>query len=175
MRSLHGCMSGSRCESFAHGSADATATIPKNYARKMLWTLGNGKSQLKMLYSSHKDSMWVNISRQSYIVCERTRIPCYLVKCLYEVFDVEHNYHQFVGRPYVKRFVICYLTVVCPSVCPACLSCPVCDVGVWWPKVGWIQVKLGMQVGLGPGHILLDGDPGPPPQRATAPPIYGPY
>ena len=25
-------------------------------------------------------------------------------------------------------------------------------------------MKLGMQVGLGPGHIVLDGDPAPPPQ-----------
>ena len=24
-------------------------------------------------------------------------------------------------------------------------------------------MKLGTQVGLGPGHIVLDGDPGPPP------------
>jgi len=30
-------------------------------------------------------------------------------------------------------------------------------------------MKLGMQVGLGPGHIVLDGDPAPPPQRGTAP------
>jgi len=30
-------------------------------------------------------------------------------------------------------------------------------------------VKLGMQVGLGPGHIVLDGDPSPSPQRDTAP------
>jgi len=26
-------------------------------------------------------------------------------------------------------------------------------------------MKLGTQVGLGPGHIMLDGDPAPPPQR----------
>ena len=26
-------------------------------------------------------------------------------------------------------------------------------------------MKLGMQVGFGPGHIVLDGDPAPPPQR----------
>ena len=31
-----------------------------------------------------------------------------------------------------------------------------------------------MRVGLGPGHIVLDGDPAPPPQRGTAP-IFGPY
>jgi len=29
-------------------------------------------------------------------------------------------------------------------------------------------MKLVMQVGLGPGHIVLDGDPVPPPQRGTA-------
>jgi len=42
--------------------------------------------------------------------------------------------------------------------------------------VGWIKMKNGTQVGLGPGHIVLDGDPAPPPQRGTAPfPIFGPY
>ena len=30
-------------------------------------------------------------------------------------------------------------------------------------------MKLGMQVGLGLGHTVLDGDPGPPPQRGTEP------
>jgi len=44
--------------------------------------------------------------------------------------------------------------------CPV-LSCPVlsaCDVGVLWPN-GWTdQLKLGMQVGLGPGHTVLDGN-----------------
>jgi len=33
-------------------------------------------------------------------------------------------------------------------------------------------MKLGMQVGLGPGHILLDGDPAPLPQRGTALPQF---
>ena len=27
---------------------------------------------------------------------------------------------------------------------------------------GQIKMELGMQVGLGPGHILLDGDPASP-------------
>jgi len=28
-------------------------------------------------------------------------------------------------------------------------------------------MKLGMQVGLGPGHIVLDGDPAPPMETGT--------
>jgi len=33
--------------------------------------------------------------------------------------------------------------------------------------VGRIKIELGTQVGLGPGHIVSDGDPAPPPQRGT--------
>ena len=35
--------------------------------------------------------------------------------------------------------------------------------------VGRIKMKLGMQVGIGPGHIVLDGDPAPLPKRAQPP------
>jgi len=55
------------------------------------------------------------------------------------------------------------LSVHCLSVCLS--VCPVCDVRALWPN----GMKLGMQVGIGPGHIVLDGDPAPPPQRGTAP------
>jgi len=40
-----------------------------------------------------------------------------------------------------------------------------------------IKTKLGMRIGLGPGHIVLDGDPAsqlPLAQRGTAPQIFGP-
>jgi len=30
-------------------------------------------------------------------------------------------------------------------------------------------MKLGMQVGLSPGHIVLDGDPAPPPSKGHSP------
>jgi len=37
-------------------------------------------------------------------------------------------------------------------------------------------MKLGMQVGLGAGHIALDRDPGPPPPKGHSPsPTFGPY
>jgi len=35
--------------------------------------------------------------------------------------------------------------------------------------VGWIKMKHDVQLGLGPGHIVLDGDPPPPPKRGTVP------
>ena len=58
------------------------------------------------------------------------------------------------GRPFVKRFALCYDR--CLSVCLYCLSVTLvyCD-----QTVGLIKMKLGLQVGLGPVHVVLDGDP----------------
>jgi len=36
-------------------------------------------------------------------------------------------------------------------------------------------MKLGMQVGLAPGHIVLDRDPTHPPANGHSPPIFRPY
>jgi len=49
-----------------------------------------------------------------------------------------------------------------------CLSCPVClsvTLVYCGETVGWMKMKLGIQVGLGPGHTVLDGDPAPPQKR----------
>jgi len=35
-----------------------------------------------------------------------------------------------------------------------------------------IKMKLGTQVGLGPGHIVLDGVPAPPPQKGGRAPKF---
>jgi len=77
------------------------------------------------------------------------------------------------GRPLVKRFALRYRTVVLSVY----LSLPVLSVTLVYSgqTVGRIKMKLGMQVGLGPGHIVLDGNPAPPPKKkATQPPIFGP-
>jgi len=37
--------------------------------------------------------------------------------------------------------------------------------------VGWIKMKLGVEVGLSPGHIVLDGVPAPPPQKRCNSPL----
>jgi len=116
------------------------------------------------------------------------------------------HHWRFFGRLFVKRFALCYRSVVCLSV----LS--VCNVGVLWPNVwmdqdetwhagrprpwplcvkwgptspkkrgqqpltfrpmhcgqtaGWMKMPFGTEVGLGPGHIVLDGNPAPS-QRGT--------
>jgi len=59
------------------------------------------------------------------------------------------------GRPFVKRFALCYGTVVCLYLSVTLVYCG--------QTVGWIKMKLGTGVGLGPDHILLDGDPAPLP------------
>jgi len=41
--------------------------------------------------------------------------------------------------------------------------------------VGQIKMKLGMQVGLGPSHTVLDGDSALPTERSTAAPTFEIY
>jgi len=65
------------------------------------------------------------------------------------------------GRPYVKRFDLCHCTV-------SCLSVTLANCG---QTVGWIKMPLGnfgMEVGLGPGDVVLDGDPAPRPKGHIA-------
>ena len=41
--------------------------------------------------------------------------------------------------------------------------------------VGWIGMLLDTEVGIGPGDIVLDGDPAPPAlEKGYSPPIFGP-
>ena len=56
-------------------------------------------------------------------------------------------------------------------VCPVCLPVTFVYCG---QTVGWIKMKLSMQLGLGPGHIVLYEDPAAPPQKGQSPQIFGP-
>jgi len=71
-----------------------------------------------------------------------------------------HFWWPFInGSPYALR----PLSVLsCLSVLSVlCLSVTLVYCG---QTVGWIKMKLGMRVRLGPGHIVLDGDPAPLPK-----------
>ena len=37
---------------------------------------------------------------------------------------------------------------------------------------GWIKMALGVEVGLDPDHIVLDGDPAPLPKKWAEPPNF---
>jgi len=52
------------------------------------------------------------------------------------------------------------------SISPVCLSVTFVHCG---QTVGRINIKLGMQVGLSPGHIVLDEDPAAPPPKGHSP------
>jgi len=54
----------------------------------------------------------------------------------------------------------------CLSVLSSCLSVTLMHCG---QTVGWINMKLGMELGLGLGHIVSDGDPAPLSQEGHRP------
>jgi len=60
--------------------------------------------------------------------------------------------------------------------CPVCPFLSVMSVTLVYcgQTVGWIKMKLGIQVGLGPGHTVLDGDPAPSPKVARPLPNFRP-
>jgi len=70
---------------------------------------------------------------------------------------------------------ICFWVTVCKTVRPILLDrCPVCPVLFVMlvhcgQTVGWITMKLGVQVGLGPGQMVLDGDSPPRPPDGHSP------
>jgi len=77
-----------------------------------------------------------------------------------------HPLNVILVQPFVKRFAL-----LCDR-CPVCLSVTLVYCS---QTVGWIKISLGTEVGLGPGHIMLAGDPAhPPPQKGTQPPLFGP-
>ena len=41
-------------------------------------------------------------------------------------------------------------------------------------RAGRIKIPVGTEVGFGPGHIELDGDPAPPSPKGAQPRVFGP-
>ena len=68
------------------------------------------------------------------------------------------------------RCLSVYLSCPDLSVCLSCLSVKLVYCG---QTVKLIKMKLGVEVGLDPGHIVLDGDPAPLP-KGTQPTFFRP-
>ena len=67
------------------------------------------------------------------------------------LFLWEINTLGFFGRPFVKWFALCCRTIVLSD----CLSVTLVYCG---QTAGWIKMKLGTEVGLVSGHMVLDGE-----------------
>jgi len=69
-----------------------------------------------------------------------------------------------------------FWVTVCKTVCPVlsdrCLSVLSVTLVYCGQTVGWIKMKLGMEVGLNPCHIVLDGTQ-PPKGQGHSPSIFG--
>ena len=81
--------------------------------------------------------------------------------------SIQRNPTVLFGRPFVERLALFHRTIVL-SVCQS-VTLVYCG-----QAVGWITMKLGMRVGLGPGHTVLDGDPAPLPQKEAESPNFRP-
>ena len=89
--------------------------------------------------------------------------PCQYIDTTRKAIDCATTLPLTVfGRPFVKQFALCYRSVVLS----VCLSVTLVYCG---QTVGRIKMELGLQVGLGPGHTVLDGDPPPSPKGAQPP------
>jgi len=111
---------------------------------------------------------------------------CYVLSCVKTcvVSTVWQEIPQSFD-PHLQPFSICnaFWATVCktfrPMVSVRCLSC-LSGLSVTFvhcgQTVGQIKMKLGMRVGLGPGHIVFGGNPALPPLKGhSPPPIFGPY
>ena len=75
----------------------------------------------------------------------------------------------FFGRPFVKRFALCYRTVVCLS----CLS--VSNVGVLWTNSLTDQDETWHAGRPPPWPHCVTWGPSSPSPKGAQPPIFGPY
>jgi len=83
--------------------------------------------------------------------------------------------HEFVFH---LRKWNCFRSTVCKTLrptlsdrCLSCLSCLSVTLVYCGQTVGWIKMPHGMKVGLGLGHIVLDGDSAPPPKAQPLPQV----
>jgi len=77
--------------------------------------------------------------------------------------------NSFCGQVLCSWATVCK-TVRCPRWLPLRPVVSVCEyVGYCGQTVGWIKMTRGIEVGLIPGLIVLDGDPAPPPQKGYDP------
>ena len=110
-----------------------------------------------------------NKSRTKVYVCHQSKGSWMSPSSLVNWWTKKGGQAMIFGRPFVKRFTLCYLTMICLSclsVLSVCLS--VCDFTVLWTN-SWVDQDETLDARRPrTRHIVLDGDPAPP-KSGTAP------
>jgi len=85
--------------------------------------------------------------------------------------------HRFLDFMFVITLCQAFWATVCKTVRPMlsghCLSVLSVTLVYCGQMVGWIKMPFSTEVGLDPGHILLDGDPARP-KKGAQPLLFGP-
>jgi len=85
---------------------------------------------------------------------------------------VDKDATWYGGRPRPKRHCVRWGP---SSPSPKRRQCPPFSAHVYCGQTAvWIKMLLGMNVDLGPGHIVLDGNPAPLPRKGDISPSFGP-
>ena len=137
----------------------------RNYTKKPCW------KPVSLLYPKLDKQQWVLwwLDTDNIIFC--------LCRPASSSTLLDHDTRQWpkflrivFGQPFVKWFALCCRSVVL-SVCLSLSLCPVLSVMLVYcgQTVGWIKIKLGTQVIFGPGHMVLYGNPAPPPPKGHSP------
>jgi len=74
------------------------------------------------------------------------------------LMDQDETWHGGKPRPWP------HCVIWDPASPPQRGTAPIFGPCMLWPQAEWIKMPLGTKVGLGPSHIVLDGDPAPPPR-----------
>jgi len=162
MRCWHGYLSGARCKWFACGPDDAKCCHP---VISCFMKIQNGLTFQVLAYRGcpGKEAIeWVSV------LCSLIEIQINRNRNLI-YWSLGHRHIIYLG------IVFSFWATVCKTVhpmlsgrCPV-LSCLSVTLVYCGQTVGFIKMERGMKVGLGPRHIVLDGDPTPLPQKGTHP------
>jgi len=130
----------------------------------------NNKTQMVL---RHDNSIIVSNDQQAPVTSARQRSSSFIQLSLNFAFKSRKSHVVLLAafvdfwatvcktvRPVLSDRCLSGLSVL--SVLSVCLSVTLVYCG---QTVGWIKMKLGVQVGLGPDDFVLDGDPASPPQK----------
>ena len=80
-----------------------------------------------------------------------------IVSGILKMSAVKHSGLIFGPLYIFSLFLVTICNTVLPILSDRCLSCLAATLLYCGQMVGWIKMKLGVQVGLSQGHIVLDG------------------